>query len=191
MLKSSKIIDSQNFYKEFLEKIKFLKTEELEKIFNETNIEILKKAFKYFIEKKKNLDFLLHSIKDSFQENNLIIVNGKEDLKRETQLLINSLEEINNPIRVVFAVDMLNEGWDVLNLFDIVRLYDTRQGSGQAGKIGTYTIKEAQLIGRGARYCPFKLNNEQEKYLFRHTLIGSTHPRQLRQRRYSHRQNSR
>ena len=164
MLKSSKIIDSQNFYKEFLEKIKFLKTEELEKIFNETNIEILKKAFKYFIEKKKNLDFLLHSIKDSFQENNLIIVNGKEDLKRETQLLINSLEEINNPIRVVFAVDMLNEGWDVLNLFDIVRLYDTRQGSGQAGKIGTYTIKEAQLIGRGARYCPFKLNNEQEKY---------------------------
>ena len=164
MLKSSKIIDSQNFYKEFLEKIKFLKTEELEKIFNETNIEILKKAFKYFIEKKKNLDFLLHSIKDSFQENNLIIVNGKEDLKRETQLLINSLEEINNPIRVVFAVDMLNEGWDVLNLFDIVRLYDTRQGSGQAGKIGAYTIKEAQLIGRGARYCPFQINNEQEKY---------------------------
>ena len=98
------------------------------------SLEVIKKAFKYFIEKKKNLDFLLHSIKDSFQENNLIIVNGKEDLKRETQLSINSLEEINNPIRVVFAVDMLNEGWDVLNLFDIVRLYDTRQGSGQAGK---------------------------------------------------------
>lgn len=38
----------------------------------------------------------------------------------------------------------------MLNLFDIVRLYDTRQGSGKIGKIGTYTIKEAQLIGRGA-----------------------------------------
>ena len=49
-------------------------------------------------------------------------------------------------------------------MFDIVRLYDTRQGSGTAGKIGNYTIKEAQLIGRGARYCPFKINEEQEKY---------------------------
>ncbi len=32
----------------------------------------------------------------------------------------------DNEFRAVFAVDMLNEGWDVLNLFDIVRLYDTR-----------------------------------------------------------------
>ena len=163
MLKSSKIIDSQNFYKEFLEKIKFLKIEELEKMFNETNIEILKKAFKYFIEKKKSLDFLVHSIKDSFSENNLVIIN-QQNIKKETQLSLNSLEDINNPIRVVFAVDMLNEGWDVLNLFDIVRLYDTRQGSGQSGKVGAYTIKEAQLIGRGARYCPFQINNDQEKY---------------------------
>ena len=164
MLKSSKINDSKNFYKEFLEKIKYLKNEELEKIFNETNIDILKKAFEYFIKKDKSFNLLVHSIKDSFSENNLILINGEEDLTRKTQLAINSLEDINNPIRVVFAVDMLNEGWDVLNLFDIVRLYDTRQGSGQAGKIGAYTIKEAQLIGRGARYCPFQINNEQEKY---------------------------
>ena len=52
---------------------------------------------------------------------------------------------------------MLNEGWDVLNLFDIVRLYDTRSSA-------SYTIKEAQLIGRGARYCPFLVNEEQEKF---------------------------
>lgn len=56
---------------------------------------------------------------------------------------------------------MLNEGWDVLNLFDIVRLYETRQASGKAGTVGSYTIKEAQLIGRGARYCPFSENEEQ------------------------------
>lgn len=155
MLKSEKIIDSKNFYKEFLEKIKFLKVEELEKKFND--VEILKKAFNYFIKKYENLDFLVHSIKDSFQEKNLIIVNNKEDFTRETQLAINSLENLDNPIRVVFAVDMLNEGWDVLNLFDIVRLYDTR-------KKESYTISEAQLIGRGARYCPFKLNDEQERY---------------------------
>ncbi|UWV82717.1 hypothetical protein [Mycoplasmopsis cynos] len=59
---------------------------------------------------------------------------------------------------------MLNEGWDVLNLFDIVRLYDTRQGSGKAGKVGSYTIKEAQLIGRGARYCPFIEEDEDFKF---------------------------
>lgn len=59
---------------------------------------------------------------------------------------------------------MLNEGWDVLNLFDIIRLYDTRQSSSKSGKIGSYTIKEAQLIGRGARYCPFVTDNEEYKF---------------------------
>lgn len=164
MLKSSKIEDSKKFYEEFLKKIKTLNITELERISNETNIDILKRAFEYFVKKDKSFNFLLHSIKDSFSENNLILVNGKEDLKKDTQLAINSLEDIDNPIRVIFAVDMLNEGWDVLNLFDIVRLYDTRQGSGESGKVGAYTIKEAQLIGRGARYCPFQINDEQEKY---------------------------
>ena len=41
-----------------------------------------------------------------------------------------------------------------LNLFDIVRCYETRD-SGK-GKIGTTTTSEAQLIGRGARYFPFR-----------------------------------
>ena len=58
---------------------------------------------------------------------------------------------------------MLNEGWDVLNLFDIVRLYETRQ-SGR-GKIAPYTIKEAQLIGRGARYCPFIAELGQQRFM--------------------------
>lgn len=59
-------------------------------------------------------------------------------------------------------MDKLNEGWDVLNLFDIVRLYETRDGKN--GIPGKTTMKEAQLIGRGARYCPFKITEEQEKY---------------------------
>lgn len=57
---------------------------------------------------------------------------------------------------------MLNEGWDVLNLFDIVRLYDTRDSKGN--RPGKTTIAEAQLIGRGARYYPFKLDEEDEKF---------------------------
>ena len=76
--------------------------------------------------------------------------------------MLNSLEDKTNPYRAVFAVDKLNEGWDVLNLFDIVRLYETRDGKN--GVPGKTTMKEAQLIGRGARYCPFKITEEQEKY---------------------------
>ena len=50
----------------------------------------------------------------------------------------------------------------MLNLFDIVRLYETRQ-SGRS-KLSPATIAEAQLIGRGARYCPFQLEEEQPKF---------------------------
>ena len=66
---------------------------------------------------------------------------------------VNTLEDKDNPIRAIFAVQKLNEGWDVLNLFDIVRCYEARD-SGK-NRIGKTTISEAQLIGRGARYFPF------------------------------------
>jgi len=62
---------------------------------------------------------------------------------------------------------MLNEGWDVLNLFDIVRLYETRDGKWTRDDRyipGTTTLSEVQLIGRGARYYPFKLNKEDDKF---------------------------
>ena len=68
------------------------------------------------------------------------------------------MEDADNEIRAIFAVNILNEGWDVLNLFDIVRLYDTRN------KWGKTATQEAQLIGRGARYCPFKIEDEQPLY---------------------------
>lgn len=63
---------------------------------------------------------------------------------------------------------MLNEGWDVLNLFDIVRLYDKRDGKQTAkGFIPEKTTNaEKQLIGRGARYYPFTLNNQQEDKIY-------------------------
>lgn len=155
LLKSENITASAKFYEEFLERIKTLNVEDLEKISKETNIKILQKAFQYFKGKNEDLTFLVHSIKDSFREENLLFINSKT-IPKGMQLLVNSLEDEGNPIRAVFAVDMLNEGWDVLNLYDIVRLYENRGDS--------YTTKEAQLIGRAARYCPFKLNDEQEKF---------------------------
>ncbi|GAA9998659.1 hypothetical protein VN1070_05310 [Helicobacter pylori] len=64
---------------------------------------------------------------------------------------MNSLEDRDNPKRVIFSVDKLNEGWDVLNLFDIVRLKNKASQKN--------TTKDAQLIGRGARYYPFSYND--------------------------------
>ena len=163
MLKSQKIDESKAFYDLFFENIGNLTSAELKKLYS-SNIDILNKALNYFKSKDGSFELLEHSIKNSFTVDTTIIMNETTDNNKEKQLKINSLEDESNPIRTIFTVDMLNEGWDVLNLFDIVRLYDTRQGSGKAGKIGSYTIREAQLIGRGARYCPFKINDEQERY---------------------------
>ena len=163
LFKSQRIKDSQDFYEEFFERLNRLDENELKKLYN-TQIPILLKALDYFKNKDESFELLEHSLKNSFTKEKSIIMNEISDNNKDKQLLVNSLEDVDNHIRLIFTVDMLNEGWDVLNLFDIVRLYDTRQGSGTAGKIGSYTIKEAQLIGRGARYCPFALDEEQEKY---------------------------
>jgi type III restriction enzyme len=162
MMKSQYIYESENFYDLFFRKMETLDVAELESLYN-FEIKPLQEALAYFTMKHGDLNVLCRSIKDSFTKETSIIMNGAREDNTENQILVNSLEDKNNPIRLIFAVDMLNEGWDVLNLFDIVRLYDTRQ-SQSGGKIGSYTIKEAQLIGRAARYCPFIAEASQERF---------------------------
>ena len=105
---------------------------------------------------------MAQELKNDFSEEKCIVVNSKNE-SEEKQIAVNSLEDESNEYRAVFAVDKLNEGWDVLNLFDIVRLYNTRDA--KSGKPGKTTMSEAQLIGRGARYCPFQLDQEKSKYM--------------------------
>ncbi len=186
MLKSQKIDESKSFYDEFFKKVKELTSYEIQNL-ELVEIEKLTKAINYFKEKDDTLELLEQSIKTSFTENTSIIMNGSSDNNKENQLLVNSLEDLDNPIRLIFAVDMLNEGWDVLNLFDIVRLYDTRQ-SKSGGKIGSYTIKEAQLIGRGARYCPFVVDDEELK--FKRKFDGDiSNPNRILETMYFHSKN--
>lgn len=104
---------------------------------------------------------LVEELKSDFMPERLILVDGN-NISSDKQIKLNSLEDRSNGYRAVFAVDMLNEGWDVLNLFDIVRLYDTRDAKNN--KPGKTTIREAQLIGRGARYFPFVTNDPDMKY---------------------------
>lgn len=163
LLKSKTIADSKYFFEEFTERIKNITETDITSIKDKNQNEIFKKIFSYFNENNISIENLLIEIKEDFNIDKCISINSKDDSDQK-QLIINSLEDLSNEYRVVFAVDKLNEGWDVLNLFDIVRLYNTRDSDHKSGKIGKTTMSEAQLIGRGARYCPFKLSNSQELY---------------------------
>ncbi len=135
--------------------------EMVEKIKKTSTVPIVQKAFAFFENNNVSLTDIAKRIKSNFREENCISANNDKEAEKN-QILLNTLEDENNPIRAVFAVQKLNEGWDVLNLFDIVRLYDGRDD--KRGKPGKTTISEAQLIGRGARYFPFALEKWQDTY---------------------------
>lgn len=141
--------------------VQTLTGERIKNLFEQSTSETLSEAHKYFIKNKISYDELASELRDDFSSEHCISANENQEIENK-QMLLNSLEDKRNPYRAVFAVDKLNEGWDVLNLFDIVRLYETRDGKN--GIPGKTTMKEAQLIGRGARYCPFKTEETQEKF---------------------------
>ncbi|MEO9003553.1 MAG: DEAD/DEAH box helicase family protein [Ginsengibacter sp.] len=158
LFKSKTIKESESFFDEFVERLKKMKVVDLEKIKDRHYDHSIKKNFQFLDESHISLENFLSELKEDFSEDKLLSVNSKDESEQK-QLAVNSLEDETNEYRAVFAVDKLNEGWDVLNLFDIVRLYDTTDV--RAGKTGKTTMAEAQLIGRGARYFPFKIKDNQ------------------------------
>ena len=160
LFKSKTIKESKEFFEAFVQGIKALQPTELVALTQRAMDPAIQRAFDYFYANGIAPDNLVAELKEDFSRDKLLEVNSKEE-SEEKQLLVNSLE--TNGLRVVFAVDKLNEGWDVLNLYDIVRLYNTRDG--KANAIGKTTMSEAQLIGRGARYCPFQLSPEHPLYM--------------------------
>lgn len=134
----------------------------IDKIRKTSTVAVVQKAFDFFNVRNISGSDIVKRIQACFREENCLSANN--DLEAEkNQILLNTLEEENNPIRAVFAVQKLNEGWDVLNLFDIVRLYEDRDG--KEGKPGKTTLSEAQLIGRGARYYPFTVKEGEDKFV--------------------------
>lgn len=136
-------------------------TEMVSNIQKTSTVAIVQKAFAFFKKRSLSLTEIAKRIKFNFKEENCISANNDKEAELN-QIRLNTLEDGNNPIRAVFAVQKLNEGWDVLNLFDIVRLYEGRDGKN--GVPGKTTLSEAQLIGRGARYFPFTLDQDQDQY---------------------------
>jgi len=165
LFKSKSIKESKENYEGFLAKIKNLTPRDIQEISLRAKGTDLEKAFNYF--QKENITFenLIRELQEDFAEEKCMLLDS-ENVDEKKQLILNSLESKNNETRAIFAVNMLNEGWDVLNLFDIVRLYDTRDGKWVRGKYkpGNTTMGEAQLIGRGARYFPFQLDETEDKY---------------------------
>ncbi len=158
LFKSKTIAESKSFFEEFNKRLKGLTSDDISQLKSSTSDPIFIKLFSYLDLNNISYENLISEIIEDFSIDKLISVNSKEDSNLK-QLAINSLEDEDNNYRAVFAVNQLNEGWDVLNLFDIVRLYDT--GDAKSKKAGKTTISEAQLIGRGARYCPFQLSIDQ------------------------------
>ncbi|QTP06414.1 DEAD/DEAH box helicase family protein [Helicobacter pylori] len=138
--------ENQERFNTFLENLSPL---DLEIFFNHSRNAFFKDA-KNFFDKQKYTPNLAALLQTKFKKSVQINTNNEKELEKGMPLL-NSLEDRDNPKRVIFSVDKLNEGWDVLNLFDIVRLKNKASQKD--------TTKDAQLIGRGARYYPFSYND--------------------------------
>jgi type III restriction enzyme len=157
------VVDSQANKELFHKLIENLVVEDIKNVRSKTNIVVLQNAFEFFKDQKITDSVLVKKLQNGFAENKCLDANNDSEIENN-QILLNSLEDKNNQIRAIFAVQKLNEGWDVLNLFDIVRLYENQNTGGQTGGTAPATIAEAQLIGRGARYCPFALSESDNKF---------------------------
>ncbi len=149
LFKSERIEDSKENQERFNTFLENLSPLDLENFFNHSRNAFFKDA-KNFFDKQHYTSNLAQLLQTKFKKSTQINTNNEKELEKG-MLLLNSLEDRDNPKRVIFSVDKLNEGWDVLNLFDIVRLKNKASQKD--------TTKDAQLIGRGARYYPFSYND--------------------------------
>jgi type III restriction enzyme len=176
--------NKENFHK----LIEELSGRMIERIRQTSTVPIVQKAFAFFDTRELFASEIASRIKSNFKEENCLSANNDAEAEIN-QIRLNTLEDENNPIRAVFAVQKLNEGWDVLNLFDIVRLYEGRDG--RAGSPGKTTISEAQLVGRGARYFPFSLDEGQDSYTRKFDADVSNDLRTLEELYYHTKEDSR
>ncbi len=179
LFRSKTIQDSRRDYEEFLNIVKNLKVRDFEFIKDiESKVDEGNNIYEQgrsktldileFI-KRENISYseIVEWIKEKFVEKNCIITNSEDNTAKtvektteEQEKLLNSLEDKDNNIRAIFTVKRLTEGWDVLNLFDIVRLYEGQNAGGSTRKTPEATIQEKQLIGRGVRYYPIDYENK-------------------------------
>ena len=163
MFKSPKVNVSLEANKVFNELISNLNVADLlsfikrQQVLDSNDSSALKLAYNYYLKNEDDLAKIVREIKQDFDPRNVLNANDTSGnmLEKGQYKDLNTLESPNNLYRVVFAVAKLTEGWDVLNLYDIVRIEK------EAGTNKNATMVEAQLIGRGARYNPFEIDGEK------------------------------
>lgn len=183
LFRSKTIDDSRADYEEFLAMTKNLTVKDFgfltnieskfiegENIYEQGKSRVLD-LIKFIKDKDIKKSEIISFIKDNFTARSCIITNSKtnkskqEKTDEDQEKLLNNLEDKDNHIRAIFTVNRLTEGWDVLNLFDIVRLYEGRDESAGKNinrKAGSATVSEIQLIGRGVRYYPFAYKDKRK-----------------------------
>ena len=124
LLKAQKIKQSHENKADFHKLIEELTGSQINRI-RESEVPVVKRAFRFFDENNISSERLAHNLQSDFHERYCLSVND-DDKEEKNKERVNNLEDEDNPIRAIFAVQKLNEGWDVLNLFDIVRCYETR-----------------------------------------------------------------
>lgn len=197
MFKSATVKISLEANKVFHELIQNLNVTDLlafikrQQVLDSNDSSALSLAYDFYLKNEDQLGKIIREIKHDFDSRNVLNANDDKRgnmLEKGQYQALNTLENPNNLYRVVFAVAKLTEGWDVLNLYDIVRIEK------EAGTNKSATMVEAQLIGRGARYYPFEIegqksyqrrfdNDSTNKQLFLETLHYHTmnEPQYLKQ----------
>ncbi|TWO90224.1 DEAD/DEAH box helicase family protein [Bacillus velezensis] len=163
MFKSPKVAISLEATKVFNDLIANLNVSDLvsfiqrQRLLDSNESSALELAYNYYLQNEEDLAKIVREIKQDFDPRNILNANDTSGnmLEKGQYEALNTLESPNNLYRVVFAVAKLTEGWDVLNLYDIVRIEK------EAGTNKNATMVEAQLIGRGARYYPFEIDDEK------------------------------
>ena len=161
LIKSIKIIKSKEDREFFNKVIDSLRPEDLNRL-REVSLqgkgrehEILSDMFNWIASKESGLatgqdwdglKAFVASIRTSFTANNTLVYNSQ---KKERADQLTALDNERNTIRAIFSVNALNEGWDVLSLYDIIH-FDISESK-------KVSLQDIQLIGRGARYCPYNL----------------------------------
>ena len=163
MFKSPKVTVSLDAHKIFNDLIQNLSVVHLvnfikrQQLLDSNDSSALELAYNFYLKNEDDLAKIVREIKQDFDPRNILNANDTSGnmLEKGQYEALNTLESPNNLYRVVFAVAKLTEGWDVLNLYDIVRIEQ------EAATNKNATMVEAQLIGRGARYYPFEIDGKK------------------------------
>lgn len=164
LIKSTKIAKSEDDREFFNGVLESLRPRDLQKL-RETQSDqdgLISKIFAWLANSRLSEEEFIAEIQHAFAPSSTLIYNSQ---KKESPELLAMLDTERSNIRAIFSVNALNEGWDVLSLFDIIHF--------DISEMKKVSLQDIQLIGRGARYYPFRLPKNYQDATGTAGLFGS------------------